>query len=72
MRCTGRARDGRSHTLVGVRGQFRFLFSNPRGAGCPCGSGAKSPPANAGDSGLIPDPGRSHMPQSTPTIEPVL
>ena len=24
----------------------------------------KNPPANAGDMGLIPGPGRSHMPQS--------
>ena len=24
----------------------------------------KNPPANAGDKGLIPRPGRSHMPQS--------
>ena len=36
----------------------------------------KSPPANAGDTGLIPDPGRSHMPrgrwpgQASPYHEP--
>ena len=32
--------------------------------GFPVGSLVKSPPANAGDMGLIPSPGRSHMPQS--------
>ena len=30
----------------------------------PGGSVVKNPPANAGDMGLIPDPGRSHMLQS--------
>ena len=28
-----------------------------------CGPAVKNPPANAGDVGLIPSPGRSHMPQ---------
>ena len=28
------------------------------------GSVVKNPPANAGDTDLIPDPGRSHMPRS--------
>ena len=32
--------------------------------GFPGGSVEKSLPANAGDTGLIPDPGRSHMLQS--------
>ena len=30
----------------------------------PGGSVVKNPPANAGDTGSIPGPGRSHMPQS--------
>ena len=30
----------------------------------PGGAVVKNPPANAGDTGLIPGPGRSHMPQS--------
>ena len=30
----------------------------------PGGAVVKNPPANAGDTGLSPDPGRSHMPQS--------
>ena len=31
--------------------------------GFPGGSVVKNLPANAGDTALIPDPGRSHMPQ---------
>ena len=30
----------------------------------PSGSMVKNPPANAGDTGLIPDSGRSHMSQN--------
>ena len=30
----------------------------------PGGTGLKNPPANAGDTGMIPGPVRSHMPQS--------
>ena len=30
--------------------------------GFTAGSGAKNPPANAGDTGSFPDPGRFHMP----------
>ena len=30
----------------------------------PGGSVVKNPPAKAGNTGLIPDPGRSHMPRS--------
>ena len=32
--------------------------------GFPGGSVVKNPPANAGDMTSIPDPGRSHVPQS--------
>ena len=32
--------------------------------GFPGGAVVKNPPANAGDMGSIPGPGRSHMPQS--------
>ena len=32
--------------------------------GFPRGAVVKNPPANAGDTGLSPDLGRSHMPQS--------
>ena len=32
----------------------------------------KNPPANAGDTGLIPGPGRSHMPRSNEARAPQL
>ena len=32
--------------------------------GFPGGAAVKNPPANAGDTGSSPGPGRSHMPQS--------
>ena len=32
----------------------------------------KPPPANAGDTGLVPGPGRLHMLQSKPACSPVL
>ena len=34
------------------------------GVGFPGGAVVKDPPANAGDTGLSPGPGRSRMPQS--------
>ena len=40
--------------------------------GFPHGSVVKRPPANAGDVGLIPDPGGSHMPQSNSAHVPQL
>ena len=40
--------------------------------GFPGGSVVKNPPANAGDMGSIPDPGRSHMPQSNRASAPPL
>ena len=36
------------------------------------GSVVKNPPANAGDTGAVPDPGRSHMPQGNWAHEPQL
>ena len=47
---------------------------NSDSLGFPGGSVVKNPPANAGDMGLIPGLGRSHMQLSTwaATIEPVL
>ena len=38
----------------------------------PGGAVVKNPPANAGDTGLIPGPGRSHMPQSNEARAPQL
>ena len=40
--------------------------------GFPGGSVVKNLPANAGDTGLIPDWGRSHLPQSNKAPEPQL
>ena len=56
--------------------QMDMIKNKPRGF--PSGSGVKNPSANAGDTGLIPGPGRPHMPRKpvqvnlcTTTIEPV-
>ena len=38
----------------------------------PGGAVVKNPPANAGDTGSSPDPGRSHMPQSNKAHAPRL
>ena len=38
----------------------------------PGGSVVKNLPANAGDTGSIPGPGRSHMPRSNKASEPQL
>ena len=49
-----------------------------QGKGFPGGSGVKNLPANAGDTGSIPDPGKSHLPPTeklrpcATTAEPVL
>ena len=42
------------------------------GRGFPGGSVVKNPPAGAGDTGLIPDPGRCHMLYSSRAFEPLL
>ena len=42
------------------------------GEGFPGGTVVKNPPANAGDTGSIPGPGRSHMPQSNEACAPQL
>ena len=46
------------HCLVGSR------VSKPQSRDFPGGAVVKNLPANAGDMGLIPGPGRSHMPWS--------
>ena len=38
----------------------------------PCGAVVKNPPANAGNTGSSPDPGRSHMPWSNEARAPQL
>ena len=42
--------------------QFKEYLKLPRDF--PGGAVVQNPPANAGDTGSIPGPGRSHMPQS--------
>ena len=42
-----------------------MLYGQKEILGFPCGLVDKNPPANVGDMGSIPDPGKSHMPQSS-------
>ena len=45
-----------------MKPELFIIYKTPRGF--PGGAVVKNPPANAGDTGSSPDPGRSHMPQS--------
>ena len=47
-----------------VKKNHKLLKSKSIHRDFPGGSVVKNPPANAGDTGSIPGPGRSHMPQS--------
>ena len=49
-----------------------FLILKPFILGFPGGTVVKNPPANAGDTGSSPGPGRSHMPRSNWAREPRL
>ena len=49
-----------------------FLIQKQRIRDFPGGAVVKNPPANAGDAGSIPGPGRSHMPQSNKACAPQL
>ena len=53
--------------LAGSSGNVKYgpLRTRNKPKGFPGGAVVKNPPANAGDTGLIPGPGRSHMPRST-------
>ena len=53
-------------------GSLIKLQSEVSTGGFPGGAVVKNPPANAGDTGLSPGPGRSHMPWSNKTLEPQL
>ena len=44
--------------------QWSEHYQKSKGRDFPGGAMVKNPPANAGDTGLIPGPGRSHMPRS--------
>ena len=41
-----------------------LLLKSYQSRGFPGGAVVKNPPANAGDTGLSPGPGRSHMPRN--------
>ena len=56
--------------MQGFRGGT--VVKNPPAGGFPGGAVVKNPPANAGDTGLSPGPGRSHMPRSNWAREPQL
>ena len=53
----------RSYNGAQIKGNLR---------GFPGGAVVKNPPANAGDMGSSPGPGRSHMPQSNKACAPQL
>ena len=53
---TRSALEGRSYPMISL---YKIL-----GGGFPGGAVVKNPPANAGDTGSSPGPGRSHMPRS--------
>ena len=55
----------------GVEG-LRTQASELEGLGFPGGTVVKNPPANAGDTGSSPGPGRSHMPRSNEARVPQL
>ena len=44
--------------------QKAYMYSRKETLGLPWWRSVKNPPANAGDTGLSPGPGRSHMPRS--------
>ena len=50
---------------VGGQGVKMDLLKKLAGWDFPGGAVVKNPPANAGDTGSSPGPGRSHMPQSS-------
>ena len=55
--------DSQFHSKMFFVRQIRFLIRNIF-KGFPGGAVVKNPSANAGDAGLSPGPGRSHMPRS--------
>ena len=47
-----------------LNARFMLLIKNLKGTGFPSHAVVKNPPANAGDMGSSPGPGRFHMPRS--------
>ena len=58
VKCQGKIR--KHQTIF----SFRVISKFTQIRAFPSGSVVKNPPANAGDKGVIPDPGRSHTPRS--------
>ena len=52
------------HLVLEYRGVWLHTVKNVYFQDFPGGAVVKNPPANAGDTGSNPDPGRSHMPWS--------
>ena len=50
--------------MLGILDPINVLLSKNYFRDFPGGTVVKNPPANAGDTGLSPGSGRSHMPQS--------
>ena len=48
--------------MRGIQATGVTVINNTQSLDFPGGPVGKNPPANAGDVGLIPGPGRSHMP----------
>ena len=55
---------GRFLTTVPPGKSLILVFKNGNNLGFPGGAVVENLPANAGDTGLSPGPGRSHMPRS--------
>ena len=53
-------------------GNREALWNRPTQRGFPGGSGVRNPPARVGDRGLVPDLGRSHLPQGNKAHAPQL
>ena len=70
----GQGTRSRMPQLRSSTGSFLFFvfFYKRSSRSFPGGSVVKNHPASSGDTGSIPDPGRSHMPQSNETCAPQL
>ena len=58
--------------ILSLASNTPLIFKNSNFRGFPGGTVVKNPPANAGDTGLSPGPGRSHMPRRNQARGPQL
>ena len=63
---------GNSTSVPDAKGGNKAAWTKVNGQGFPGGAVVKDPPANAGDTGSSPGPGRSHMPRSNEARAPQL